>query len=31
MFTGRLDLNDLLKEVEDEANPPKVDEGPKDL
>ncbi len=31
MFSRRLDLNELLKEVEDERNPPKVEEGPRDL
>src|SRR5213596_1629035 len=31
MFTRRLDLNDLLREVEAASNAPRVDEGPKDL
>jgi len=31
MFTRRLDLNGLFKEVEPRASAPKVDEGPKDL
>ncbi len=31
MFSRRLDLNGLLKEVEDERNAPKVEEGPRDL
>ena len=31
MFTRRLDLNGLLKEVEPGASPPKVEEGPRDL
>lgn len=31
MFTRRLDLNDLLKSVESEANAPNVHEGPQDL
>jgi catechol 2,3-dioxygenase len=31
MFTRRLDLNGLLKEVEPEASAPKVGEGPQDL
>ena len=31
MFTRRLDLNGLLKEVEAVPDAPKVDEGPKDL
>ena len=31
MFTRRLDLNGLLKEVEANANAPKVDSGPQDL
>ena len=31
MFTRRLDLGGLLKEVETEANSPKVEEGPRDL
>ena len=31
MFTRRLDLNNLLKEVEGETPAPKVDEGPRDL
>lgn len=31
MFTRRLDLNGLLKEVEAESNAPKVDAGPRDL
>jgi catechol 2,3-dioxygenase len=31
MFTRRLDLNSLLKEVEAVKNAPKVDEGPRDL
>jgi catechol 2,3-dioxygenase len=31
MYSRRLDLNDLLKEVEDERNAPKVEEGPRDL
>lgn len=31
MFTQRLDLNDLLKEIEDEKNAPNVGEGPQDL
>ena len=31
MFTKRLDLNRLLKEVEAVPDAPKVDEGPKDL
>src|SRR5438067_2989720 len=31
MFTQRLDLNDLLKEVGPEASAPKVEEGPRDL
>jgi catechol 2,3-dioxygenase len=31
MFTRRLDLNGLLKEVEAESNAPKVETGPRDL
>src|SRR5690348_15959381 len=31
MFTRRLDLNGLLKEVEPGASAPKVEEGPRDL
>jgi catechol 2,3-dioxygenase len=31
MFTRRLDLNGLLKEIEPEASAPKVGEGPQDL
>jgi catechol 2,3-dioxygenase len=31
MFTRRLDLDGLLKEVEDETNAPQVEEGPRDL
>jgi catechol 2,3-dioxygenase len=31
MFTRRLDLNDLLKEVEKPNNTPAVGEGPRDL
>ena len=31
MFTRRLDLNSLLREVESASNAPRVDEGPKDL
>jgi len=31
MFTRRLDLNGLLKEIKPEASAAKVDEGPKDL
>ena len=31
MFTRRLDLNDLLKEVDTQAKAPKVEDGPKDL
>lgn len=31
MFTRRLDLNGLLKEVEDGPDAPKVEEGPRDL
>jgi catechol 2,3-dioxygenase len=31
MFTRRLDLNGLLREVESGASAPKVDEGPQDL
>ena len=31
MFTRRLDLNDLLREVETVSNAPKVEEGPRDL
>jgi catechol 2,3-dioxygenase len=31
MFTQRLDLNGLLKEVEIKTNAPKVEEGPRDL
>jgi catechol 2,3-dioxygenase len=31
MFTRRLDLNNLLKEVEAVTNAPKVEEGPRDL
>jgi catechol 2,3-dioxygenase len=31
MFTRRLDLNGLLKEVEAETNASKVDAGPRDL
>jgi len=31
MFTRRLDLNDLLNEVEAVTDAPKVEEGPKDL
>ena len=31
MFTRRLDLNGLLKEVERETSAPKVDAGPRDL
>ena len=31
MFTRRLDLNDLLREVETASNAPKVEEGPRDL
>jgi len=31
MFTRRLDLNGLLKEVEDVKDAPKVGEGTKDL
>jgi catechol 2,3-dioxygenase len=31
MFTRRLDLNELLKEIEAEADAPKVGEGPRDL
>ena len=31
MFTRRLDLNGLLREVEAVADAPKVDEGPRDL
>ena len=31
MFTRRLDLNSLLKEIEAAANAPKVEEGPRDL
>ena len=31
MFTRRLDLNDLLKEVEPTNDAPKVEEGPQDL
>jgi catechol 2,3-dioxygenase len=31
MFTRRLDLNSLLKEVEAVTNAPKVEEGPRDL
>ena len=31
MFTRRLDLNSLLKEVETVTNAPKVEEGPRDL
>jgi catechol 2,3-dioxygenase len=31
MFTRRLDLNGLLKEVEPEASAPKVEAGPRDL
>jgi catechol 2,3-dioxygenase len=31
MFTRRLDLNALLKEVEAESNAPKVETGPRDL
>src|SRR5215211_5239639 len=31
MFTRRLDLNGLLREVESEATVPKVEEGPRDL
>ena len=31
MFTRRLDLNDLLKEVEASKEAPKVEEGPRDL
>ncbi len=31
MFTKRLDLNELLKEVEAVPDAPKVEEGPKDL
>ena len=31
MFTRRLDLNSLLREVESASNAPGVDEGPKDL
>jgi catechol 2,3-dioxygenase len=31
MFTRRLDLNSLLKEIETDTNAPKVAEGPRDL
>jgi catechol 2,3-dioxygenase len=31
MFTRRLDLDGLLKEIEPEASGPKVEEGPRDL
>jgi catechol 2,3-dioxygenase len=31
MFTRRLDLNGLLKEIKATETAPKVDEGPKDL
>ena len=31
MFTRRLDLNSLLKEIEAAANAPKIEEGPRDL
>ena len=31
MFTRRLDLDGLLKEVEAATDAPKVDEGPRDL
>ena len=31
MFTRRLDLHGLLKEVETGASAPKVEEGPRDL
>jgi len=31
MFTRRLDLNGLLKEIEPAQNAPQVDEGPRDL
>ena len=31
MFTRRLDLNSVLREVESASNAPRVDEGPKDL
>ena len=31
MFTRRLDLNGLLKEIEPEYDPLHVEEGPRDL
>jgi hypothetical protein len=31
MFTRRLDLTGLLKEIEPAASAPKVEEGPRDL
>lgn len=31
MFTRRLDLNGMLKEIESEKDAPKVEEGPRDL